>query len=79
VAEVHLAYRLAGAEALTAAVFDVRGRLVRRLDLGARPAGPGTWTWDGRDGGGRRAAAGVYWLELRTRTDRTVRKVTLMR
>jgi hypothetical protein len=79
IAEVRLAYRLVGADVITAAVYDVRGRLVRRLELGARPAGEGQWIWDGRDQGGRRAAAGVYWLELRTPSDRTVAKVTLLR
>jgi len=78
-----LAYWLAGADRVAAAVYDARGRLVRRLDLGAQPAttddAPRLWVWDGRDGSGRRAAAGVYWLELRTREDRTVRKVTLLR
>ncbi|HOX25106.1 MAG TPA: M1 family aminopeptidase [Candidatus Krumholzibacteria bacterium] len=78
-----LAYWLAGADRVAAAVYDVRGRLVRRMDLGAQPATgdgePRLWVWDGRDEAGRRAAAGVYWLELRTRDDRAARKVTLLR
>ncbi len=85
--EVRLAYWLAAADQVAAAVYDARGRLVRREDLGAQPATgpreeggePRVWIWDGRDGSGRRAAAGVYWLELRTARDRTVRKLTLLR
>jgi aminopeptidase N len=84
---VDLAYWLAGADHVAAAVYDVRGRLVVRRDLGAQPATgpqadggePLVWTWDGRDAGGRRAAAGIYWLELRAGVDRTARKVTLLR
>jgi len=85
--EVSLAYWLAAADEVTAAVYDARGRRVRTVDLGAQPATgpredggePRRWVWDGRDQDGRRVAAGVYWLELRTREDRSVRKVTLLR
>ena len=49
-----------------AAIFDLRGRLVRRIAAGeARPsdAAP-TWTWDGADEAGRNAAAGVYFYRV---------------
>ena len=49
-----------------AAIFDLRGRLVRRIAAGeARPsdAAP-TWTWDGTDDAGRSAAAGVYFYRV---------------
>ena len=45
-------------------VVDVRGRLVRRLAEGTRPAGRHRIVWDGRDESGRRAAAGVYFCRL---------------
>lgn len=84
---VSLAYWLAGTDRVTAAVYDARGRLVLRRDLGVQPAtgarddgaAPLLWAWDGSDGGGRRVAAGVYWLELRSSGERTVRKVTVLR
>jgi hypothetical protein len=41
-------------------VFDVRGRRVRELVRGWRPAGEYRAEWDGRDGSGLEAAAGVY-------------------
>jgi immune inhibitor A len=45
-------------------VFDVRGRRVRALgDVEAR-AGVTTMSWDGRDEGARRVAAGVYFALL---------------
>lgn len=81
--EVTLAFFLAAADRVTGRVYDVRGRLVRTSSLGLQPAtteaSPNAWIWDGRDQDGRRVAAGVYWLELRTLDDRTVRKVTLVR
>jgi hypothetical protein len=43
-------------------VYDVTGRLVRRLDSGAYPAGHRIATWDGRDALGREVAAGIYLL-----------------
>jgi hypothetical protein len=47
-------------------VYDVGGRVVRRLVEGSRPAGEQAVVWDGRDERGRPAAAGVYFLRLRS-------------
>jgi hypothetical protein len=49
-----------------AEVYDVAGRLVRRLLDETVPAGTRYLSWDGRDGGGRTVAPGVYWLRLRS-------------
>jgi len=47
------------------AVFDVRGRQVRELFAGDLRAGSERlFSWDGRDGGGVRAAAGVYFVRF---------------
>lgn len=43
-------------------LVDASGRLVRRHTA---TGGATEWTWDGRDDLGRRAASGVYFLELR--------------
>ncbi len=45
-------------------VHDVRGRLVRTLVDGQRPAGMLAVRWDGRDGIGRGVASGVYRYRL---------------
>jgi hypothetical protein len=50
-----------GAARIRIRVYDVRGRVLRR-DVTGRD---GTWTWDGRDGGGRRLARGVYFVGAR--------------
>ncbi len=47
-----------------ATVYDVKGRRVRSLLDRALPAGRHRLVWDGRDGHGRDAASGVYWLRL---------------
>ncbi len=45
-------------------VFDVSGRLVRRLAQGWLEAGAHALTWDGTDAQGRRVAPGVYLYRL---------------
>ncbi|MEN8007561.1 MAG: T9SS type A sorting domain-containing protein [Candidatus Krumholzibacteriota bacterium] len=47
-------------------VYDLRGRLVRRLRWGMAGGGTLEGTWDGRDDNGNAVAAGVYFLRLRT-------------
>ena len=62
------------------AVHDVSGRLVRYDRLGAREPGGYVWTWNGRDGQGRVAASGVYFVRLlagnRTLTQKVRRRVS---
>jgi flagellar hook capping protein FlgD len=41
-------------------IVDASGRRVRRVELAEGPAGPRSWTWDGTDERGRRAAPGYY-------------------
>ncbi|HEU4726136.1 MAG TPA: FlgD immunoglobulin-like domain containing protein [Candidatus Eisenbacteria bacterium] len=44
------------------ALYDIHGRLVRRIAHGAFDAGYHATSWDGRDRTGRSVAAGVYFL-----------------
>jgi hypothetical protein len=44
---------------VTIAIFDARGRAVRRAVVAGAP-GRRSWAWDGRDDAGRATAAGVY-------------------
>lgn len=48
------------AAALSAEIYDVRGRRVRALHGGDRPAGLAALAWDGMDANGRAVAPGVY-------------------
>ncbi|MFN8177669.1 MAG: FlgD immunoglobulin-like domain containing protein [bacterium] len=58
-------------------IFDVVGRRVRTLFDGNHAEGACSFTWDGRDASGRRAAAGVYFVRMqadgKTLTERIVR------
>jgi aminopeptidase N len=85
--QISLAFWTAAADRVTVDVLDLRGRRVRRADLGAVPATgprdeggvPHRWVWDGCDDGGRPVSAGVYWLVVSSTTDRSPVKATLLR
>lgn len=51
-----------GADPRTLIVYDLRGRMIRRLLSDAR--GPTEIAWDGRDGGGREVPSGVYFARI---------------
>ncbi|NOT32843.1 MAG: T9SS type A sorting domain-containing protein [Candidatus Eisenbacteria bacterium] len=57
-------FALPRAGAVRLSVFDAAGRLVRTLVNETRSAGEHVVTWDYRDGGGARLAAGVYLMHL---------------
>jgi cytochrome c peroxidase len=60
-----ITYELSTAANVRLVVYDAMGRSVRRLVDGATQlAGPYAVVWDGRDDGGRPAAAGVYFYRL---------------
>jgi len=61
---IALRYTLARGGRLDLAIFDVSGRLVRRLDLGRAEPGEGLHVWDGSDQHGRQVANGVYVVRL---------------
>jgi len=58
-------------------VYDAAGRLVRTLHDGGLGAGEQSVCWDGRDGRGDRAAAGMYLVQARAPEWQSTVKVTL--
>lgn len=61
-------------------VYDLRGRLVRRLDLGTVSAGPHRAAWDGRDEKGQRVDSGIYFCSVALgRQHLGTRRVVMMR
>lgn len=60
-------------------VFDVRGRLVRRVSDGPVNAGRHELSWDGRDDGGLDVASGIYFLTMDAAADRQTRRVVRVR
>ena len=68
--ETWIPYHLAHAADVTLTVYDTKGTVVRRLELGHQPAGFYTARskaayWDGRNDRGEQVASGVYFYQLR--------------
>ncbi len=61
---VTIEFELAKSARAALDVFDVRGRRVCRLADGPLPPGQHARTWSGRDGAGRDAGAGVFFVCL---------------
>jgi hypothetical protein len=68
-----------GLRAASVTIYDVRGRLVKRMDASTLGRGRHTVTWDGTDEGGGRVAAGVYFCSLEVEGAVLSRKLTLLR
>jgi hypothetical protein len=76
---VTMVYNIDVRERVRVAVFDVEGRLVRVLHEGVENPGPHRAVWDAVDEAGRRAASGVYFMEVRSIAGRDHRKVILVK
>jgi len=63
-ARADIGFELATAQAVSLAIFDLRGARVRTLLDGHRDAGRYQVPWDGRDADGVVVPAGVYWVQF---------------
>lgn len=73
-------FELPAASGIRLTVFDMTGKLVRRLVDGDRmPAGPHAVDWDGRNEGGRTVAAGVYLYRLEAEGFSETRRMALVK
>jgi hypothetical protein len=68
-----------GDERVVLAVYDTSGRRVRTLVNGGLPSGVHRYNWNGKDVHGRKAASGVYVLNLIQGEFAASTKVTLIR
>ena len=76
---VTLGFSLARGGQAALDIFDVNGRVVRRVAQGRFGAGTHQLTWDGTDEAGRVAGPGVYFYRLSTAEGSLVRSVTMNR
>jgi photosystem II stability/assembly factor-like uncharacterized protein len=74
-----LRFDLARAGHFSLRVYDVTGRLVKKVGEGTRAAGRHELAWDGSDEAGRRVAAGLYVARLETDGGARIRRITLTR
>jgi hypothetical protein len=78
--DVWISFTISGDERdVSLDVFNLSGRLVRRL--GSQRLAPGDYEvpWDGRDESGTRVASGVYFMRVSAGTEATQSKVLLIR
>jgi chitodextrinase len=74
-----IAFVLPRAGRVTAEVVTIDGRLVARLSDGYAIPGRHSISWDGRDGGGRRVASGVYFYRVEFGSQTVTRKMVNLR
>lgn len=74
-AGTRIRFTLPVATSIDLSVYDLGGRLVRRLDGRFRPAGAHEVDWDGADAEGRSVAAGIYHVRIATPLGTSSRKV----
>ena len=82
--ETWIPYHLAKSSDVRITIYDVRGSVVRRLELGHLP--PGYYTsrsraayWDGRNDFGERVATGIYFYHLRADNMSLLRKMVILK
>ena len=82
--ETWIPYHLARASDVKITIYDTRGTLVRRLELGHQPAGYYTNRsraayWDGRNSLGERVASGIYFYQLQANNVSSSRKMLILK
>jgi len=60
-------------------IYNARGALVRNLFSGRVSSGERTLMWDGRDGSGRPAASGAYFVQASTGNTVLTGRVVMVR
>jgi len=66
-------------ELVSLVIYDVSGRMVRRLVHRKLGAGPHGEVWDGRDSEGRELASGVYFYQLQSGNRTLTRRAVLLK
>ena len=75
-----IAFELPRAMEVSLDIYDLQGRLVRRLlDESPYVTGSHKQVWDGRDGAGRATSSGVYFYRFTAGDQKRVGKLTLLK
>ncbi|MCY4571019.1 MAG: leucine-rich repeat domain-containing protein [Candidatus Poribacteria bacterium] len=82
--ETWIPYQLAKSSDVKITIYDARGVVVRRLELGHRQAGyyadrSRAAYWDGRNGLGEHVASGIYFYQLETDDVSLLRKMITLK
>jgi len=79
-----LPYKLASASPVNISIYNVKGQLIRKLNLGYQNAGVYVTKgkaayWDGKDNLGERVSSGMYFYTLQAREFRSIRKMVIVK
>jgi hypothetical protein len=74
-----IAYRIAGEEFVTLAIYDVSGKRIRTLVNRSQAAGPHEVEWDGLDDNGMRVSSGVYFYRITAGEFEQTRRMVLLK
>lgn len=74
-----LRYKLPAGIYASLHIYDITGRIVRRLYEGRGPSGWHTLSWDGRDDFGRKVASGVYICRLVAGKSACAKRIVFLR
>ena len=82
--ETWIPYQLAKSGDVNITLYDARGIVVRRLELGHQPAGDYTNRsraayWDGRNALGERVASGIYFYQLSAGKISSMRRMVILK
>jgi hypothetical protein len=82
--ETWLPYALSESAEVTIQIYDIRGSLVRTLNIGRKPAGVYDTKelagyWDGRNDAGERISSGLYFYKLIAGTFTQVKRMTIIK
>jgi len=82
--ETWIPYQLPDDVAVSIFIYNIQGRLVRRLELGEQSAGSYMTRdkavyWDGKDDRGEKVASGIYWYTLRAGDFDAMRRMVIVK
>jgi hypothetical protein len=77
--EVRMVVKAAPRSRVGIEIFDIRGRLVRDVEISGSTSGVNTFAWDGKDASGRRLSPGIYVVKVSTQAHTRSAKALLMR
>ena len=82
--ETWIPYQLASSAEVTIEIYNIRGRLIRRLNLGEQPAGlylnrENAAYWDGRSDAGELVSSGLYFYQLRADDFTSVKRMVILK
>ena len=82
--ETWIPYYLADAASVTVRIYNVKGELIRSIDVGKQAAGAYTNRqraayWDGKDDTGQSVASGVYFYQLLADDFSETRRMVVMK